>query len=284
MRATPVFGERGGLSIFDPKNHIALTSYIPIGETRIACEEFVPAQPRSPIPILFLHDSLGSISVWKDFPKTIATQTGLRTIVYDRQGYGSSDPFPAGTRDNQYLEEQADFLIRVLDALSIDSCLLFGHSDGGSIALIAGAKYPERIRGIITEGAHVFVEDITLAGIREALQLYQTTGLKAKLERHHGTKTEALFNVWTQTWLTPAFRHWNIEHFLPAINCPVLVIQGENDEYGSVQQVESIYTQVKGHSEKQLIAGAGHTPHKEAKEETIRLVSDFIRKLLNGQL
>lgn len=234
------------------------------------------------IPIVFLHDSLGSISVWKDFPRKVTESTRLKGIVYDRQGYGSSAPFSNTVRDNNYLEIQADFLIRFLDKLKISQCILFGHSDGGSIALIAGAKYPERISGMITEGAHVFVEEITLDGIRKAVEAYAHTDLRYKLEKHHGDKVESLFNAWTKTWLNPAFKKWNIEHFLEKIKCPVLVIQGEKDEYGSELQVNSIYTKVKGYSEKRMIPSAGHTPHREAVSETLQATALFIRGIIDN--
>lgn len=250
----------------------------------IAYKEILPQQPNSETPIVFLHDSLGSISVWKDFPEAVAGKTGHRCIVYDRQGYGLSDPFSGESRNNRYLEDQADFLIAFLDELKIETCLLFGHSDGGSIALIAAAKFRGRIKGVVTEGAHVFVEEITLQGIRKALQMYATTDLKSRLEKHHGEKVEALFYAWAHTWLKPEFKSWNIEHFLLNIVCPVLVIQGENDEYGSILQVDSIRNQVKGPAEKLMIAATGHNPHKEAREETLNAIRNFTGKTISGSL
>lgn len=252
--------------------------------TSIACKLITPQQPVSDIPIVFLHDSLGSISVWKDFPEAVAEHSGCPCIVYDRQGYGRSGPFSGESRDNRYLEAQADFLVAFLDERQIDRCFLFGHSDGGSIALIAAAKFPGRIKGLITEGAHVFVEEVTLQGIREAITLYQSTGLKQKLEKHHGDKTDALVHAWADTWLSPAFRTWNIEHFLERISCPVLVIQGEKDEYGSEQQVDSICERVKGYAEKLVIPAIGHTPHREARQETLLATGTFTGKILAGTL
>lgn len=249
---------------------------------KIAYEELIPEQISSDIPIVFLHDSLGSISVWREFPKMVSENTGHPSIAYDRQGYGHSDPFSDETRNTRYLEEQADFLILFLDQLQIETCILFGHSDGGSIALIAGAKYPGRIQGIITEGAHVFVEDITLAGIREAKEMYKTSDLKTKLIKHHGDKVDALFTAWTETWLTPEFKSWNIEHFLTQIQCPVLTLYGEKDEYGSLLQLESIYSKTRGYSEKLVIPGIGHTPHKEARELTLATITQFVKHQFTG--
>ncbi len=254
--------------------------FIDVENINIAYDTISPGEINADVPVIFLHDSLGAISVWKIFPKKVAEQTGLTCIVYDRQGYGSSDPFTKVARDNGYLEEQADVLIAFLDALNIRTCILFGHSDGGSIALIAGAKFPGRIAGIITEGAHVFVEDITLAGIRGAVEKYRHTDLKPKLEKHHGDKVEDLFSAWTDTWLSPGFKEWNIEHFLEDITCPMLVVQGENDEYGSQHQVDSIISRVKGHSEKLILPSIGHTPHKEAAGQTIAAVGQFVKRWL----
>lgn len=253
-----------------------MKQFIELDHTRIAYEEIMPEAAGTAFPLVFLHDSLGAISVWKDFPAALAERVKRKAIVYDRQGYGSSGPFSDAPRDNSYLEKQADFLVVFLDALKIDSCVLFGHSDGGSISLLAAAKYPERIKAVVTEGAHVFVEDITLAGIRSAQDAYATTDLKARLARHHGDKVEALFTAWTGTWLRPEFKSWNIEAFLERIACPALTIYGEKDEYGSLRQAEAIASKISAYSEKLVIPGTGHTPHKEAREATLSAAAAFI--------
>ncbi|MCB0479463.1 MAG: alpha/beta hydrolase, partial [Crocinitomicaceae bacterium] len=151
--------------------------------------------------------------------------------------------------------------------------------DGGSIALIAAGKYPNRFQGVITEGAHIFVEEITLEGIREAKEIYQTTNLHQKLEKYHGEKTEAMFKAWSDTWLTEEFRHWNIEAFLPGIICPVLVMQGEEDEYGSLKQVEGIASQVSGGCEVLVLPNVKHTPHKEVPDQILEKSANFIAQL-----
>lgn len=232
--------------------------------------------------LVFLHDSLGCITLWRDFPKTLADLTQCNLFVYDRQGYGESAPFTNEKRDNNYLEKEADVLHDLLREKQIKKIILFGHSDGGSISLIYAAKYPAHVLGVITEGAHIFVEDITLNGIRAAVDLYQTTNLNEKLQKYHGDKTPALFNAWTQTWLSPAFRSWNIEQFLTAITCPVLVIQGDHDEYGSEKQVDGIIQQVKGRALKLMVPGVGHTPHKEALDEVLNHAAAFIASLVSG--
>ena len=167
----------------------------------------------------------------------------------------------------------------MLTELSIKQPILFGHSDGGSIALLAAAKYPDRIKAVLSEAAHVFVEEITLEGIQEAMVAYHTTNLKARLEKYHGDNTDILFRAWTQTWTREDFRSWNIESFLPAITCPVLVLQGINDEFGSLAQVNSILNNVSGSVDKALIEGSGHTPHKETSEETLAVATGFINNI-----
>lgn len=235
----------------------------------------------SPTPIVFLHDSLGCIELWRDFPRRLSEVTKCDAILYDRQGYGQSCTFSYTERDNNYLEQEADILNALLDHWGLDQVLLFGHSDGASIALITAAKYPDRIAGLISEAAHVFVESITLQGIQDALHAYQTTTLKTKLEKYHGKKTAALFEAWTKTWTTDTFRSWNIEHFLPNIICPSLVIQGEADEYGTLQQVHAILEQTTGSASSLIIPNIGHTPHKEELELVLEQATHFIWGVLD---
>jgi len=180
------------------------------------------------------------------------------------------------------LEKEANILNKILEKLKIKKAILFGHSDGGSISLIAAAKYPTKIAGIITEGAHVFVEDITLNGIREVVDAYKNTDLKNKLSKYHGTKVEAVFTAWSQTWLHPEYKDWNIEKFLSEIHCPSLIIQGANDEFGSEKQVDAIVSQVNGKSFKCMIPNAGHNPHKEAAKQTLEKVIHFVTDLTKG--
>lgn len=227
--------------------------------------------------LVFLHDSLGCIQLWRDFPQKLALATQCNAFLYDRQGYGQSAPFDTEQRKATYLEEEAHILEDVLQKAGIQQAILFGHSDGGSIALVAAAEHPGRIKGIITEGAHVFVEEITLSGIKEAVEAYQSTPLPQKLAKYHGDKTEQVFHAWTDTWLAPEFRNWNIEKYLPRIQCPALIIQGDKDEYGTEAQVDSIVRQTKGEAEKWIIPGIGHSPHKEAPKEVMQRSAEFIK-------
>ena len=230
--------------------------------------------------IIFLHDSLGCIQLWKGFPKKLGEITECNVVVYDRQGYGKSGPFTTSKHDNDYLEIEADILLEVLRVCKIDNAILFGHSDGGSIALIFAAKYPSKVSGIITEGAHIFVEEQTLDGIKQAVEIYQTTNLKSKLEKYHGIKTDDVFWAWTNTWLSDKFRTWNIENYLLLVKCAVLIIQGEEDEYGTLTQVEGIANKISGVPTEFILPNVKHTPHKEAPETILQKSEDFVSALL----
>ncbi|MFC5047474.1 alpha/beta fold hydrolase [Aquimarina hainanensis] len=248
-------------------------------ETKGLALKKISYAPNSPT-IVFLHDSLGCIELWRDFPEKLSSLTKCNVLIYDRQGYGQSKAFSSPRRTNNYLEIEAAILARLLRENSCQNAILFGHSDGGSIALIAAAQYPELISGIITEGAHIFVEDITIKGIKDAEKLYRETNLKSRLQKYHGSKTEAMFWAWASTWTTPEFRNWNIEHFLPKISCPALIIQGADDEYGTIEQVQRIHQQVSGTTRTHIIPNIKHTPHKEAPEIVLQLVTTFIHQYL----
>lgn len=230
--------------------------------------------------ILFLHDSLGCITLWRDFPMQLAHETHCNVLIYDRQGYGQSPDFSYASRSIDYMEQEADMLQQLIEYWGLGRVILFGHSDGASIALIAAAKYPQHIIALITEGAHIFVEDITLEGIHQAIDLYRETDLKLKLEKYHGRKTEAMFWAWAATWTQENFKSWNIVHFLKSIQCPVLVIQGENDEYGSIAQVEGIAENCGGETTTLLIPHVKHSPHKEVPDLVRTKTKQFIQKLL----
>ncbi len=177
------------------------------------------------------------------------------------------------------MKQEAEVLNQVLTAFNIDDAILFGHSDGGTIALLTASKYPEKIKAVICEAGHIFVEDITLKGIYQAMEAYKTTNLAERLAKYHGDKVETIFKAWTETWTRSDYRNWNIEHFLPKITCPLLFIQGEADEYGTLDQVEKTIAQVNGKAEKYIIPNIGHTPHKEATQPTLDAAIYFINRV-----
>jgi pimeloyl-ACP methyl ester carboxylesterase len=226
--------------------------------------------------LVFLHEGLGSVGQWKDFPLSLCKRTKLPALVFDRWGYGKSEPCDK-SGDVWYLHEEAlTSLPQVLAHFRIERSILVGHSDGGSIALMFAAVYPEKVCCLMTEAAHVFVEDVTLDGIREAVQVYENTDLKGRLAKYHGEKTGLVFKRWSETWLAPSFREWNIENYLPKVNCPVLAIQGNDDPYGTSAQVDAIVRQVSGPSSGLIIPDCGHIPHFQAREVVIQAMTDFI--------
>ncbi|MBS1683822.1 MAG: alpha/beta hydrolase [Bacteroidetes bacterium] len=231
--------------------------------------------PGRPV-LVFLHDSLGCTTLWRDFPDRLAEATRCNILIYDRLGYGQSAPMPTYERPVNYMELEADKLNALLTAQNINNAILFGHSDGGTIALIAASKHPSRIRAVICEAAHIFVEEVTLTGIRAAMETYRTTDLGHRLAKYHGTKVDTLFKAWTLTWTRPDYRDWNIESLLPAITAPLLFIQGDADEYSSLDQVRRTTSQVSGPATECILPGVGHTPHKEAPEDTLEAAKDFV--------
>ncbi|KFF07695.1 alpha/beta fold hydrolase [Chryseobacterium luteum] len=229
--------------------------------------------------IVFLHDSLGCVQLWRDLPEKLSEVTHCNILLYDRLGYGKSGPMLTHERPVNYMEQEAGLLNDLLTELNINNAVLFGHSDGGTIALITAAKYPEKIKSVICEAGHIFVEDLTLKGVWDAWDAYKTTNLAGRLAKYHGDKVEMLFRAWTETWTREDYRSWNIEYLLKDIHCPLLFIQGDADEYGTLEQVERTVSQVSGTAEKYIIPGIGHTPHKEVPELVIGKVSEFIKKL-----
>lgn len=226
--------------------------------------------------IVFLHDSLGSVQLWRDFPAKLSEITQCNIVAYDRLGYGKSFPMPTHERPVHYMELEADLLNDVLIEMNLDNIILFGHSDGGTIALITAAKYPENVKAVICEAGHIFVEEVTLKGVYDAWEAYKTTNLPERLQKYHGDKVEMLFRAWTETWTSEDYRTWNIEYLLKDIKAPLLFIQGEADEYGTLDQVEKTVTQVSGSAEKYIIPGIGHTPHKEVPELVLEKAAEFI--------
>jgi pimeloyl-ACP methyl ester carboxylesterase len=226
--------------------------------------------------LVFLHEGLGSVGQWKDFPLSLCRKTGLPALVFDRWGYGRSEACDI-IGDPGYLHAEALVsLPQVLGHFGIARGILIGHSDGGSIALMYAAAHPEKVCCLITEAAHVFVEETTLAGIREAVRVYETTDLGARLAKYHGENTDLVFTRWSRTWLDPLFRDWNIENFLSEVNCPVLAIQGRDDPYGTADQVEAIVRQVSGPARGLLVPDCGHIPHFQARETVTVAMADFI--------
>jgi len=232
--------------------------------------------------LVFLHEGFGSIGQWGDFPAALSMATDCPVLLYDRYGYGNSDTLSAPLPIRYMHEEALNSLPEVLKQCGIDDAILVGHSDGGSIALIFAAAHADGVRGVISEAAHVFIEEITVQGIREAVDAFEATNLREMLARYHGGNTEMMFRSWTNLWLSPESSKWNIEEYLPGITCPVLAIQGEDDEYGTASQIKAIAEQVSGPVESILIPDCSHVPHHQARETVFSAMQRFITTLIEG--
>jgi pimeloyl-ACP methyl ester carboxylesterase len=219
--------------------------------------------------------------MWRDFPDRLASATGCGALVYSRLGYGASDPL-RGPRPVDFMHDEAlDVLPAVIERFDIQDVVLFGHSDGASIAIIYAGARARRVRALVLEAPHVFVESICVESIARTARAYERTRLRERLARYHGDNTDSLFRTWTDVWLTPEFQHWNIEEYLPAIESPVLVVQGEDDEYGTVRQVDAVVTQVSGPARSLMLARCGHSPHSDQPDEVLEAAGRFIRQTLD---
>ena len=223
--------------------------------------------------IVMLHEGLGSVSMWKDFPEQIAAATGCRVLVYSRYGHGKSERLQEKRTVNFMHYEARVVLPALLQKFKVQEPILLGHSDGGSIALICAGSFPEEVKALILEAPHVFVEDLSVESIAKMKTTYQTTDLPKKLGRHHDHVDEVFWG-WNDIWLDPRFRSWNIEEYLEAITCPVLVIQGENDEYGTIEQVRAIKARIPN-TEELILSDCGHSPHRDQRELTLEAITRF---------
>lgn len=227
--------------------------------------------------LVFLHEGLGSIRLWRDFPARVATETGCRALVYDRYGYGDSDVLEERGVGADFMHREAlDFLPELLSELDIREPLLVGHSDGASIALIHAAAHP--VRALALMAPHVFVEPICTESIAAIRRDFEPSGLKARLAKYHRDPGKT-FHLWADAWLGPAFPDWNIEDCLPKIRCPVLAIQGEADQYGTMAQLDAIARQVAGPCELLKLPDCGHSPHRDKPAEVLAAVAAFVRRL-----
>jgi pimeloyl-ACP methyl ester carboxylesterase len=227
--------------------------------------------------IVMLHEGLGSVSMWKDFPEQLARETGCGVLAYSRYGHGRSDRLREA-RPVEFMHDEATVTLpALLEQLAIPRPILLGHSDGGSICLIYAAACAASPRGLILEAPHVFVEDLTVQSITKIRDAYETTDLLQKLARHHDHADETFWG-WNDIWLDPAFRRWNIEDRLSSIRCPVLAMQGTEDEYGTLAQIAAIKRCVP-HAQTLVLANCGHSPHRDQPTATLEAVKQFMEKL-----
>jgi len=243
---------------------------------RIEHEWIAPERRDRPL-LVFLHEGLGSRSMWRDFPQRLCDAASLRGLVYSRPGYGRSTPRAADERWRaDFMHRQALELLPALrTALAIDEpAWLLGHSDGGSIALLHAARCPETVAGLVVMAPHVFVEDVAIDSIRRTREAFGSTDLAERLARHHDDVTSAFWG-WNDIWLDPAFRSWNIEAELARIRCPLLAIQGVDDEYGTLQQIRAIQSHLPRTRLLEL-PQCGHSPHRDQPGPVIAACAEFI--------
>jgi pimeloyl-ACP methyl ester carboxylesterase len=235
--------------------------------------------------LIFLHEGLGSLAMWREFPQQLCAAAGMRGLVFSRAGYGQSTPrSPDEKWPVEFMHRQAQIVLPALrESLGItDPAWLFGHSDGGSIALLHAAAFPGQVAGLIVVAPHVFVEDVSVASIEAARVAYETTDLRQKLARYHADPDSA-FRGWNDIWLDPQFRAWDIRAYLSEIRCPVLAVQGENDEYGTMAQVDAIARLVPQARILKLRA-CGHSPQRDQPAALTDAVVAFVRATLSATM
>jgi len=226
--------------------------------------------------MVFLHEGLGSVAMWRDFPQRLCAAAGVRGLVYSRPGYGRSTPRrPEEHWGTDFMHRQArEVLPALLEALDVKQPWLFGHSDGGSIALLHAAAFPAEVRGAIVLAPHIFVEEISVRSIELARDAYEQTDLRQRLARYHDD-VDSAFRGWNDIWLDPAFRAWSIEEEIAAIRCPVLAIQGLDDEYGTMEQIRGIARKVP-QTELLALSECGHSPHRDRADAVIGAATRFV--------
>ncbi|MEO5699468.1 MAG: alpha/beta hydrolase [Casimicrobiaceae bacterium] len=251
-------------------------SFVHAGGHRLEVERIAGGRSGGPVLVL-LHEGLGSVAMWRDFPMRLAHATGNEVIAYSRHGYGRSDPLTA-PRSVRYMHDEALIVLpQLLDALDVPAPILIGHSDGASIALLHAGARVRRVYGVVALAPHVMVEDISIRSIEAARESYATGDLRGRLARHHAD-VDSAFRGWNDIWLDRAFRSWNIEGCLPAIACPVLAIQGHDDPYGTLEQVDRLARAVAD-VEVLALENCGHSPHRDHEEVVTAAITRFCNRI-----
>ena len=238
--------------------------------------QLIPAHQINRPTLVLLHEGLGSVAMWRDFPARLAAATGCRTLVYSRYGYGQSDVLEESFRPDFMHREAREALSELLAALDIRNPVLVGHSDGASIALLHAGDSRNSVAGLVVMAPHCFVEDISIRSIEAAKLTFETTDLPVKLAKYH-RDVRRTFYGWNDIWLHPDFRSWNIEDCLAEIRCPILAIQGEDDEYGTMAQIEAVAAKASGSPDIELLklADCRHSPHRDQTVAVIEAISRF---------
>jgi pimeloyl-ACP methyl ester carboxylesterase len=258
------------------------SGFLPINGQQLEYRWIGPRSQDAPT-IVMLHEGLGCVGLWNDFPDKLQQATGCGVFLYSRAGYGQSSPVTL-PRPLDYMTREANETLPVLlDAIGFERGVLLGHSDGASIAAIYGGSHQDhRVTGLVLIAPHFFTEDPGIASIAEAKKAYDTTDLRTRLARWHKDPDNA-FRGWNDAWLDPDFRKWDITDVLGYIRVPILIVQGEDDQYGTVRQIEVAQRDCYCPVEIALLPGAKHTPQREAPEATLKAVSDFVARVLAAE-
>lgn len=253
--------------------------HVPTAQGQLYVKRWQPEEGGGFAPLVLMHDSLGSVDLWRDFPEQLAAATGREVIAYDRLGFGRSDAHPGPLLPSFVAGEVEAGFRPVQQALALNDFVVLGHSVGGGMAAMVAAAYGEQCKALVTESAQSFVEDRTLEGIRAARDNFAQPGQLERLARYHGGKAAWVLSAWVDTWLSEPFAHYRMESALKQVHCPVLVIHGECDEFGSLVHPENICTWAQGQSEVEIIAGGGHVPHRELPDRITGRIAQFLSKV-----
>lgn len=239
----------------------------------------IPERRRGLPSLVFLHEGLGSAALWRDFPEAIAARTGAEAIVYSRRGNGFSTPIDGPRRVSYMHDEALTVLPRILEALDVRETVLFGHSDGGSIAVVFAAEYPQNVRALVLEAPHLFVEPISVESIAAIRTQYESTALRERMSRYHAD-VDRTFYGWNDIWLAPEFADWNIEPYAARVRAPVLALQGINDEYGTPAQIDAMAARASGPVDRMMLARCRHAPHRDRRLLVEAVAGDWIDERL----
>lgn len=250
--------------------------WIDTAQGKLFAQEWAPLQAQG-APIVLLHDSLGCVALWREFPAQLAQTTGHRVIAYDRLGFGRSDAHPGSLRLGFVEDEAQQGFTALREHFGIGDFIVFGHSVGGGMAVACAAVFASQCVGLITESAQAFVEARTLEGIRVADQQFAEPGQLQRLERYHGGKAEWVLRAWVDNWLSEHFAGWSLDAVLPQVRCPLLSLHGDNDEFGSPAHPERLVALAGGPGLMRLLQGCGHVPHREQAERVLAEVLQFLR-------
>ncbi len=230
-------------------------------------------------PIILFHESLGSVNLWRGFPKQLALATQRTVIAYDRLGFGKSSPREDILSFNFVAEEAVDILPELLKQLEIHHFIAMGHSIGGSMAITCAARHPLLCKAVITESAQSMLEDVSIAGIRKAKASFNDGKFLKRLAIYHGPKTQWVLDAWTETWLSPEFLSWRLDDDIAAVQCPLLVIHGENDEYGSLAQAQRLFDLAQCAKHLEMIKDGSHFPHHDKEQEVLHAITLFLNEV-----